>query len=131
MTTGSRSAGDYRLGEQMLAAIGQLCGAQVRRSILFGEVMIKKLADEMVAQLPSTPLMRLRDGSQVPLFFVHGDFTSGGYFALDLARQFDVRPVCAFQAHGLNGQEIPKTIEEMADDNLKCCSTLCLKVPTI
>ena len=54
-------------------------------------------------------------GTQPPLFFLHGDIMGGGFFSLNLAQTLGSnRPMYVLNPHGLNGESIPKSVEEMA-----------------
>ncbi len=60
------------------------------------------------------------DGKQTPVFFFHGDFVGGGLFCKTLASAIGAdRPFYALHPHGLQGDDVPLTIEAMAMDRLK------------
>lgn len=60
------------------------------------------------------------EGKQTPVFFFHGDFVGGGFFCKTLASSIGSdRPFYALHPHGLQGDEVPLTIERMASDRLK------------
>lgn len=60
------------------------------------------------------------DGKKAPVFFFHGDYVGGGFFCKTLASSIGVdRPFYALHPHGLQGDEVPMTIEQMAKDRLK------------
>jgi thioesterase domain-containing protein len=60
------------------------------------------------------------EGQKTPVFFFHGDFVGGGFFCKTLASVIGTdRPFYALHPHGLQGDEVPLTIEEMARDRLK------------
>ena len=63
--------------------------------------------------------VRIGGGDGRPLHFFHGDFNSGGLsvprFAAMLGRN---RPVLAIAPHGINGEAVRESIEEMAADRL-------------
>jgi amino acid adenylation domain-containing protein len=60
------------------------------------------------------------DGKQTPVFFFHGDFVGGGFFCKTLASVIGAdRPFYALHPHGLQGDAVPLTIEEMATGRLK------------
>ena len=60
------------------------------------------------------------DGTQTPLFFFHGDVLGGGFFSKTLAFAIGSdRPFHAVHPHGLQGDEIPETVEAMAAERLK------------
>ncbi|MEI9896102.1 MAG: amino acid adenylation domain-containing protein [Chthoniobacter sp.] len=60
------------------------------------------------------------DGKKTPVFFFHGDFVGGGFFCKTLASVIGTdRPFYALHPHGLQGDEVPLTIEAMAADRVK------------
>ena len=60
------------------------------------------------------------DGKQTPLFFFHGDVLGGGFFSKTLAVAIGAdRPFHAVHPHGLQGDDIPETVEAMAAERLK------------
>lgn len=60
------------------------------------------------------------EGKKTPVFFFHGDFVGGGFFCKTLASAIGSdRPFYALHPHGLQGDEVPLTIEAMAADRVK------------
>jgi len=60
------------------------------------------------------------EGKKTPVFFFHGDFVGGGFFCKTLASVIGTdRPFYALHPHGLQGDEVPLTIEAMAADRVK------------
>ncbi len=65
------------------------------------------------------------DGKQTPLFFFHGDVLGGGFFSKTLAVAIgEDRPFHAVHPHGLQGDDIPETVEAMASERLKWIRSL-------
>ena len=65
------------------------------------------------------------DGKQTPLFFFHGDVLGGGFFSKTLAVAIgEDRPFHAVHPHGLQGDDIPETVEAMAAERLKWIRSL-------
>jgi amino acid adenylation domain-containing protein len=59
-------------------------------------------------------------GTKTPVFFFHGDFIGGGFFCKTLARVIgEDRPFYALHPHGLQGEEVPTTIEAMAAERVR------------
>jgi amino acid adenylation domain-containing protein len=59
-------------------------------------------------------------GRKTPFFFFHGDFVGGGFFCKTLANRIGAdRPFYAIHPHGLQGDEVPLTIEAMAAERLE------------
>ena len=67
----------------------------------------------------SRVLARNTAGERPPIIFMHGDFNGSGFYCLSLAAQLGpAQPFYALMPHGLDGEAIPRTIEEMASDHL-------------
>jgi thioesterase domain-containing protein len=66
------------------------------------------------------PVLTLNgEGARPPVFFLHGDFTGGGFFAKSLAQALGPEwPFYAVHPHGLIDPRIPASIEAMAADRL-------------
>jgi amino acid adenylation domain-containing protein len=59
-------------------------------------------------------------GTKTPVFFFHGDYVGGGFFCKTLAAAIGTdRPFYAIHPHGLQGDEVPMTIEAMAAERLQ------------
>jgi thioesterase domain-containing protein len=57
------------------------------------------------------------EGTRPPLFFLHGDFSGGGFYCHGLAREMgEDQPFYAVHPHGLGGSAVPETIEAMAEE---------------
>jgi thioesterase domain-containing protein len=84
---------------------------------------IEEVAEELLRQLPVTQLLEIQAGdagSKPPVFYLHGDFAGGGLYARALARSLGAdQPVFVLQQHGLNGEQVPASIEEMAEDHVR------------
>jgi thioesterase domain-containing protein len=64
-------------------------------------------------------LARNTSGERPPLIFVHGDFNGAGFYCLSLAARLGpAQPFHALMPHGLDGEAIPSSIEQMAQDHL-------------
>ena len=60
------------------------------------------------------------EGKKTPVFFFHGDYYGGGFFCKTLASAIGAdRPFYALHPHGLQGDDVPLTIEAMAADRAK------------
>ena len=56
-----------------------------------------------------------KTGARPPLFFLHGDFSGGGFYSQGLARALGPdQPFYAVHPHGIDGPRIPDSIEAMA-----------------
>lgn len=64
-------------------------------------------------------LARNTGGERPPFIFLHGDFNGAGFYCLSLAAQLGpAQPLHALMPHGLDGEPIPGSIEQMALDHL-------------
>ncbi|HVN34403.1 MAG TPA: amino acid adenylation domain-containing protein, partial [Casimicrobiaceae bacterium] len=99
--------GHSLLAVRMMAAVEKTCGASVPLAALFAEPTIERLAEALrSAARPSgsiaVPLTE--GGSRPPLFFLHGDFSGGGFYSHGLARSLGPdQPFYAIHPHGLDG----------------------------
>jgi thioesterase domain-containing protein len=74
----------------------------------------------MQTDSPATPFFQFHpDGPRPSLYFFHGDVDNGGLYARRLVRCFGPdHPIITIDPHGLRGDPIPSSIEEMAADRL-------------
>ncbi|MEQ1861614.1 MAG: amino acid adenylation domain-containing protein [Chthoniobacteraceae bacterium] len=116
--------GHSLLAAQMLAAVEQRFGFRLPFAAMFENATISHLADLLVSERRAaseeSPLVAVQaGGSETPLFFLHGDFSGGGFFCRNLARHLgETRPFFALHPHGLHGELPPATIEVMAAERL-------------
>ncbi|MDQ3255227.1 MAG: amino acid adenylation domain-containing protein [Acidobacteriota bacterium] len=113
---------------RMMDRIEQEGGKKLPLATLFAEATVEHLAgvfSQRVAEDASPSLVQVQLGnSQRPFFFLHGDYTGGGFYCLNLARHLGAdQPFYVLQPHGIDGQPIPSTIEAMATDHLKTLRT--------
>lgn len=116
-------------GHSLLAArIISLISERMGKRIGFGEFIenptIEKHASQLFAQQPATPqppyTMLHPSGRKTPFFFFHGDVLGGGLFSKTLAGELGSdRPFYAIHPHGLQGDDIPNSVEAMAAERLK------------
>jgi thioesterase domain-containing protein len=66
------------------------------------------------------PVVALRsEGPNTPLFFLHGDVPGLGLYCRRFGDVIADRPIYAVAPHGVDGEPIPETIEDMARDHLR------------
>jgi amino acid adenylation domain-containing protein len=116
--------GHSLLSVRMMDRIEQVLGKKLPLATLFAGATIEHLSEALFKQELATnrsPLVAVQPGgARQPFFYLHGDFQGGGMYCLSLARHLESdQPFYAIQPHGLEGQAIPKTIEEMAEDHIK------------
>ncbi|MBC7928403.1 MAG: amino acid adenylation domain-containing protein, partial [Bryobacteraceae bacterium] len=121
-----RIGGDSLLAVQLVHRIQRVCGVKLPLGILFRHPTIESLSKELVqreSETWSTPLLEIQAGNpaiKAPFFYLHADFVSGGFYSVDLARRLGQdQPFFVLQPHGLDGGDVPATIEEMAAQHLE------------
>jgi thioesterase domain-containing protein/acyl carrier protein len=116
------SGGDSLLAMEMLLQLEQLIGHTVPETILFGAETIRQLLQEIDAQTdtPPTPFAQFHaGGNRPPLYFFNGDLRHGH---AGLRRMVELLgpdyPIISINPHGLRGEPIPPSIEQMAADRM-------------
>jgi thioesterase domain-containing protein len=106
----------------MMDAVGRLVGGEVPLTTLFVEPTIARLAIALRdrAKLPAPIVAAIHPaGTRPPLFFLHGDYTSGGFYCRQMATELgDDQPFYAVHPHGIDRGDVPPTIEAMAADRV-------------
>jgi amino acid adenylation domain-containing protein len=114
--------GHSLLAVRMLAAVEKACGANVPLAAVFAEPTIERLAEALrsaVRPSGSTAMPLTKGGTRPPLFFLHGDFSGGGFYSHGLARSLGPdQPFYAIHPHGLDDSPVPDSIEAMARERL-------------
>jgi oxalate---CoA ligase len=115
------SGGDSLLGTELLVEVERLTGDSLPPSILFETGTVRRFLeqlDHLETYTPSTALRVGGHGGRMFHFF-HGDFEHGGLSVKRLAAMLGPdRPILAIAPHGLDGGEVPRSIEEMAAERL-------------
>ncbi len=115
--------GHSLLAAQMMDAVERACGRSVPLTTLFGTATIAALAGALAgkANRSREPVAAVNAaGTRPPFFFLHGDFSGGGFYSRELARALGPdQPFYAVHPHGLIDAEVPETIEAMAADRLR------------
>jgi amino acid adenylation domain-containing protein len=109
---------------RMMGLIERACGVRLPLATLFAGATVELLAKALLDAEPekaNSPVVAVQsEGSNPPFFFFHGDWTSGGLYCQKLAKSLGKeQPFFAIGPHGLAGERIPLTIEEMAADRLR------------
>jgi oxalate---CoA ligase len=116
------SGGDSLLVMEMLIEVERLIGHPVPETILFGAETIRQLADKIAMQTgtPATPFFQFNArGHRPPLYFFNGEFVSGHSCMRRIVELFGPDyPIVSINPHGLRGEPIPTSIEQMAADRL-------------
>ena len=115
--------GHSLLWVRMMDRLEREFGKTLQLGTLFAGATIEYLAAALKqeAQKDASPLLPIqREGDKPPFYYLHGDFNGGGLYCRNLARHLGMdRPFYALQPHGCDGRAMPKTIEAMAEDNVK------------
>jgi acyl carrier protein len=115
------SGGDSLLATELLIEVERLTQGTIPPSILFETGTVRRLAERLGRQESPTPQPAVRIGGEKGrLFhFFHGDFDTGGVSVPRLAAMLGPdRPILAIAPHGMDGKQVPASIEEMAADRL-------------
>jgi thioesterase domain-containing protein len=118
--------GHSLLAVRMMHEVERVCGRGLPLTALFTAPTIEGLARALLREEAPrfrAPVARLQSGPGPPFFFLHGDYNGGGFYSLALARLLAERDGLgdfhAVHPHGLAGDEIPPSIEAMAEDRLR------------
>ena len=112
--------GHSLLAVRMVLEVERAFGCRLGVSTLYSAPTIASLEEAIVRQEGAafqSRIVKITDGDQAPFFFFHGDFNGGGFYSTRLAQSLG-RPFHLVHPHGLNGDPIPDSIEEMAEDYL-------------
>ncbi|WP_136624297.1 AMP-binding protein [Bradyrhizobium centrolobii] len=114
------SGGDSLLAMDMLIEVERLVGHPVPETILFGAETIRQFAPRIAMQAgaPATQFFQFHPyDDRPPLYFFNGDLVAGHGCVRRLAELLDY-PIISINPHGLRGEPVPPSIEEMAADRL-------------
>jgi acyl carrier protein len=123
--------GHSLLAAQMIDAIERTSGCRLPLTALFAGPTIEHLtrAIRSSAREDRAPLVALNaTGSRPPFFFLHGDFTGGGFFSHKLARALgDDQPFYAVHPHGLIDPVIPQSIASSGESTPISATSPCVR----
>ena len=114
--------GDSLLAVQMLTDLELVTAHRVPPDILLGNATIENITDLLLRNedFRATSEVLNSGGELRPLFFLHGDYLSGGYYTRELARHLGpTRPVIPIRPCGLAGEPVPSSYREMATIHLE------------
>jgi oxalate---CoA ligase len=116
------SGGDSLLAGEMVVESERRLGISISDSLLFEASTIRRLAEIFSRSPEVRPKAVYRVSgmtSHHPLFFFHGDWTDGGFYLKDFARSLGPeQPLVAVAPHGMKGEKLPRSLEEMAAQRL-------------
>lgn len=110
--------GHSLLAARMLEEIEAMFGKRIPPSFLLGGATVRRVADALTRESDDLrqPWIEIRPGSVVPPFcFLHGDFRSGGFYSLNLARFLHAdEPFYALPPQHTDLRTFPRTFEAMS-----------------
>ncbi len=110
--------GSSLLAMRMMDEVEAALGRKMPLSVMLSGATIEHLADAIQEQAAEfrAPVVPVQPGGRrPPLFFLHGDYLSGGMFCAGLARHLGPdQPFFAVPPCGLDGEPVPASYREMA-----------------
>jgi oxalate---CoA ligase len=116
------SGGDSLMAMQMILELERMVGHPVHPSILLEATTIRTLVLNLgsQAELQGDSVIHLHaNGDRSPFIFFHGGLGVAYYLGRLAPHLGADQPILAIEPHGLEGDPIPGTIEEMAADRVK------------
>ena len=113
------SGGDSLLATELLFEVERLMQDAIPPSILFETGTVRDLARRLAGT--RTPQLTVKVGGEKGRLFLffHGDFNHGGLSVRNFSTMLGAdRPVLAIAPHGMDGQPLPASIEQMAAERL-------------
>jgi amino acid adenylation domain-containing protein len=110
--------GDSLHALTMIGQVEQATGKMIPPELLLAEATIEHLARHINGEAGEleAPIVEIQKGnSREAFYFLHGDYMSGGYYCVNLARHLGPdRPFYAMPPCGVNGYSAPDSYEGMA-----------------
>ena len=114
--------GDSLLATEFVSEVERSLGISIPDSLLFDAPTIRRLTDIFLRspELHRKAVYQVSGKKgQCPLFFFHGDWTHGGFYLKNFARSLGPeQPLVAVSPHGVKGERVPLSLEEMAAERL-------------
>jgi oxalate---CoA ligase len=114
--------GDSLLGTELIAEIERSTGRSIPESMLFEAASVRKVVQRLLtpAEINAKTVVEVGPmGDAEPLLFFHGDWGDGGFYVKRFAHLLaPFQPLVAVAPHGMGGEQMPGTVEEMAEDRL-------------
>src|SRR5215472_3627654 len=115
------SGGDSLLGTELIAEIARITGRSIPESIMFEASTVRKFVQRLRAHeaIKANAVVEVGPvGDANPLLFFHGDLEGGALYLKPFARVLAPEPLVAVVPHGMGGEKMPWTVEEMAQDRM-------------
>ncbi len=117
--------GESLLAVRLFARIEQVCGKKLPFSTFFAGATIECLATALMEEAKAdsrAPVVRVQagNGSKQPFFYLHGDWSAGGFYSLEMARYLGPdQPFYLLEPYQFDGLAVLPTFEAMAAAHLK------------
>ena len=115
--------GDSLLAMRLLSEVQREFEVELFPTILLEASTVEGLAARIIhnGRQLQAPILALKPGgSRPPLVYAHGDYQSGGFYCMSLARRLPPeQPLYLIAPCGLDGGPIPRNYGEMADIHLR------------
>jgi amino acid adenylation domain-containing protein len=114
--------GHSLLAARLVDEMERALGTRLPLAAVLGEATIAQMAKKLRERTKDLPLITpiQTEGSKPPLFFLHGDFNGGGFYATRVAREIGPdQPFYVIHPFGVHGEEIPRSVEKMVDIYLR------------
>jgi amino acid adenylation domain-containing protein len=120
--------GHSLLAARLVDAVERETGVALPLTVMFGDDTPAGIAAALRAAAPvgREPVLAFNaTAAGVPLVFLHGDFTGGGFYSRAVAQALaPEHPVLVVHPHGLVESKVPATIEGMAEERIAALRTL-------
>jgi amino acid adenylation domain-containing protein len=121
--------GHSLLAARLVARIEQVFGKKIPLATLFTQPTIEQLTKVLVGREdihPSSSIVAVQaTGTKRPFFYLHGDYKSGAFYCLLLARDLGSdQPFYALDPPKFDGLQFPSSLEEMAATNIQLLRTV-------
>ncbi len=114
--------GDSLAAMIMLSRVDSALGEEIPPEWLLTTATVEGIAARILDERPhpALPVVRVQKGwEEPPVFYLHGDYESGGYYCKRLAREMgDHVRFFAIPPSGMNGQAVASSYETMAEQHL-------------
>jgi amino acid adenylation domain-containing protein len=116
--------GHSLLAIRLIDRISQVCGKRLPFSTLFAGTTIEHLTAVLMEDAKTdfqAPLVAVQaDGSRRPFFFLHGEWSGGAFYSMQLARSLGQdQPFYLLEPYRFDGLRVPPTFEAIATAHIE------------